>query len=83
MVDLGGTIAHAGSSIGMSGGRPIGTTAAAGHTVVMSTGRPEGTTLDRGYDVGTCTNFTLDFSGCNLPNDWDVSSNFLNVNNDL
>ena len=78
-----GTTVAAGYSIGMSGGRPVGTTAAAGYNVGISSGRPEGTTLERGYDVRTCTNFTIDFSGCNLPTDWDVSSTTLNINDYL
>ena len=68
---------HAGSSIRMSGGRPVGTTAAAGYSVGMSTGRPEGTT------VGRCTNSAIDFSGYDLPTDWDVTSSVFNINDDL
>ena len=80
-----GTTIAAGCSVGVSGGHPVGTTAAAGYNNIigMSSGRPEGTTLERGYDVGTCTNFAIDFSGCNLPTDWDVSSTTLNINDDL
>lgn len=70
----------AGCSVGMSGGSPVGTTAAAGYNIGMSSGRPDGTTIERGYDV---INFAIDFSGCNLPTDRDVSSTTLNINDDL
>lgn len=77
-----GTTIDARSGIGMSGGYPVGTTAAAGYNVGMSNGRPVGTNLEKGYDVGRCTNLAIDFSGYDLPTDWDVSST-LNIGDDL
>ena len=62
-----------------SSGRPEGTTMAAGYNVG---GRPEGTTLDRGYDVGRSHESDIDFTGCDLPSDWDVSTNTLNISDE-
>jgi hypothetical protein len=72
------TTLAAGCSIGTSGGRPQGTTLASGYSVGVSGGRPEGTTLDKGYIVGTHSNLDIDFSGCDLPTEWDTSSTVSN-----
>ena len=76
-----GTTLAAGYSV--SGGRPVGSTEAAGCKVGRSGGRPEGTTLDCGYSVGRRSNRVFEFERCDIPREWDVSSNTLNISDNL
>ena len=76
-----GTTLAAGYSV--SDGRPLGSTEAAGCKVGRSGGRPQGTTLDCGYSVGRHSNCVFEFGNCDIPHEWDVSSNTLNISDSL
>ena len=76
-----GTTLVAGYSV--SDGRPVGSTEAAGCKVGRSGGRPEGTTLDYGYSVGRRSDCVFEFENCDIPREWDVLSNTLNISDSL
>lgn len=80
-----GTTAAAGYDV--SEGRPAETTAAQGYNV--SEGRPVGTTVAAGYSVSdgrpnqTENVDKVSWKGTDLPNEWDTSSDYLNLSEKL
>ena len=64
----------------MSDGRPVGSTEAAGCKVGRSGGLPEGTC---GYSVGRHSDCVFEFENSDIPCEWDVSSNTLNISDSL